>query len=110
MEFKRKNLPLLPCITQRIDFAGLLFGGGGSMPGAAETPTTPNSESSFGQEQEGDQSGNSDEDGDERGSHFESMGIPKPQGEPGRPHSGGYSLTDALKCWGDDQLKIITVG
>ncbi|PPQ86602.1 hypothetical protein CVT26_015011 [Gymnopilus dilepis] len=33
--------------------------------------------------------------------------IPKPQGEPGRPHSGGYTLSKMLKGWGHD-FKIIS--
>jgi hypothetical protein len=35
--------------------------------------------------------------------------IPKPSGEPGRPHSGGYSLDDALGAWGAETLSKVTV-
>ena len=110
MEFKRKKLLPSPSITQRIEFTGLSFGGSDSMLGAVETVTTSSIESSPGPEQEDSQSEDDDEGDDERGNGSRSMRIPKPQGEPGRPHSGGYSLTDVLKCWGDDRLKTITVG
>ncbi len=35
--------------------------------------------------------------------------IPKPSGEPGRPHSGGYSLDDVLSSWGVATLAKVTV-
>ena len=35
--------------------------------------------------------------------------IPKPNGEPGRPHSGGYSLEVALGNWAEDLLQVVNV-
>lgn len=35
--------------------------------------------------------------------------IPKPSGEPGRPHSGGYSLDNVLSDWGVETLSKVTV-
>lgn len=35
--------------------------------------------------------------------------IPKPSGEPGRPHSGGYSLDNVLSDWGAETLSKLTV-
>jgi len=35
--------------------------------------------------------------------------IPKPSGEPGRPHSGGYSLDKVLSPWGVATLTKVTV-
>ena len=35
--------------------------------------------------------------------------IPKPSGEPGRPHSGGYSLDGVLSPWGVAMLAKVTV-
>ena len=35
--------------------------------------------------------------------------IPKPSGEPGRPHSGGYSLDEILSPWGVATLAKVTV-
>jgi len=35
--------------------------------------------------------------------------IPKPSGEPGRPHSGGYSLDEVLSPWGVATLAKVTV-
>jgi len=35
--------------------------------------------------------------------------IPKPNGEPGRPHCGGYSLDDSvLTPWGGEMLAKVT--
>ena len=35
--------------------------------------------------------------------------IPKPNGEPGRPHCGGYSLDEVLTPWGGEMLAKVTV-
>lgn len=36
--------------------------------------------------------------------------IPKPNGEPGRPRSGGYNLEEELGAWEADLLASINVG
>jgi len=35
--------------------------------------------------------------------------IPKPQGEPGRPNCGGYSIESELHGWSPDLLENVTV-
>ena|SRR5258705_140830 len=35
--------------------------------------------------------------------------IPKPQGEPGRPNCGGYSIENELHGWSPDLLENVTV-
>lgn len=35
--------------------------------------------------------------------------IPKPTGEPGRPHCGGYRLDDVLGVWGAETLSKVQV-
>jgi len=35
--------------------------------------------------------------------------IPKPQGEPGRPNCGGYSIETELRGWSPDLLESVTV-
>ena len=54
-----------------------------------------------------DEGDRSDEDGE--GTFASTALIPKPPGEPGRPHSGGYSLDEVLSPWGETLVKV-TVG
>ena len=35
--------------------------------------------------------------------------IPKPQGEPGRPNSGGYNIENELCAWGTDKISQVMV-
>lgn len=35
--------------------------------------------------------------------------IPKPQGEPGPPNSGGYNMESELRGWSPDLLDNVTV-
>jgi len=54
--------------------------------------------------------GEEDEDDEEGGDIVQSTTlIPKPSGEPGRPHSGGYSLDEVLSPWGVATLAKVTV-
>jgi len=52
-----------------------------------------------------DEEDGSDEDGEE--TFASTMLIPKPPGEPGRPHSGGYSLDEVLSPWGETLAKVM---
>ena len=36
--------------------------------------------------------------------------IPKPQGEPGRPNSGGYNIENELCAWSTDKISEVMVG
>ncbi|PPR05294.1 hypothetical protein CVT26_011617 [Gymnopilus dilepis] len=99
-----------PVITQRIDFAGMWV--------YDREPENQNSASPIGPAQRvspelqdnemdpGTYTTSSDES-EISDDEDECRKIPKPQGEPGRPRSGGYTLKKVLRGWGDD-LKIIT--
>lgn len=50
-----------------------------------------------------------DIDLDSEDNYFSDVRIPKPNGEPGRPRSGGYSLEGALEKWGQDLFQVVNV-
>ncbi|PPR02024.1 hypothetical protein CVT26_008718 [Gymnopilus dilepis] len=108
IKFQRIKLPPLPDITVRTNFAGKWLAE--SRPDASDTVR------SSATEMLGTDSDLSSEVEDETDQLYDdehtvpydrSRKIPKPQGEPGRPRSGGYTLSKVLKAWGDE-FKVIS--
>ena len=104
-----KSAPL-PIITQRTDFAGMWsFDNEFESQYCSREPSQSPGENFPGDNEiELSSRGESEISDEERNDNTAVKKVPKPQGEPGRPHSGGYALTKVLKSWGDD-FKIITV-
>lgn len=112
-------LPSLPKITHRIEFSERLSddidrnGRSASLSSqsdslGSEESGNINSDARAGvqdEDQDMDLTGSSSiyeddvEDDSHQPSAFSTDRIPKPPGEPGRPHSGGYNLPTALVGW-----------
>ncbi|KAJ3517896.1 hypothetical protein NLJ89_g212 [Agrocybe chaxingu] len=95
-----RNAGLPPVITPRIDFNTLwmepLDTDTATPPMSRETSVLTESDNNS-QEENASQD---NEDGDD--ANGINKKIPKPAGEPGRPHSGGYNLENELQGWAPD--------
>ncbi|PPR02272.1 hypothetical protein CVT26_011748 [Gymnopilus dilepis] len=107
IQFVSVKLAPPPVITQRIDFAGMWSCDSEPekrAPAGLRQGVSPElHDEGIDPEVDLASSGESEMSDDDDSS----TKIPKPQGEPGRPRSGGYTLSKVLRGWGDD-LKIIT--
>ena len=92
----------LPVITPRID-----FGEEWALPTADIVDPTA---SIVDKNLDDDLSDVMDDDDDEIFlRNIDNSKIPKPQGEPGRPNCGGYSIESQLHGWSPDLLENVTV-
>ena len=92
----------LPVLTPRIDFGeewALLMADTTFDPTASIMDTNLENESSD----------LTDDDNENFLGNTDNTKIPKPQGEPGRPNCGGYSIESELHGWSPDLLENVTV-
>lgn len=107
IEFKLQAAGGLPVITPRINFSE-------EWPAFTDN-TVRESDKNLGDEsgtmEDEDESSDSDDDEHDEIplARCNNRKIPKPQGEPGRPNSGGYNIESELRGWSPDLLGNVTV-
>lgn len=117
IEFSLKNIGPSPIITPQIDFGDIislknipeLEDDDVDMTEVTDMINIPAPDKTPDYNIEVDNIEVDDIDLDSEDNDFSDVRIPKPNGEPGRPRSGGYSLEGALEKWGQDLFQVVNV-